>query len=445
MTGTQHSPDHRGERMACTTPHNHWCIRRRVRVRIFRSNCAHFTHVTSFRRRLMTQLDESDYLQSIGGYAFAEVDKAYDEALETHGEDFMIDFGVGDPTDPTPPEAREAAAVKALTDPSQGYPSYVGQDEFRAAVSDWFDRRFDVSLDPGSEITATLGSKQAVFCMPMAFVNRNDAVLIPDPGYPPYTSGTKQRGAKPVFMPLRPENDFLPDLDAIDKKDAQRAKIMWLNSPNNPTTKIIPEEFYAEAIDFCQEHNILLCSDEAYSEMYYDAEPPTSLFEVDGGKETGLVVHSLSKRSNMTNYRIGFVAGKPKFLDRYKRVQTNMHSGQAQILQSAAIGAYSDESHVVEMREMYGERRDTLLPYLEEAGFREIFAEGGFYVWCRVPEGLDSIETTKTLLQEAGVNTTPGSALGQNPELGEEFIRFALIQSASRTDTAGQRLVELDL
>ncbi len=393
----------------------------------------------------MIETQDSNYLKSIGGYAFAEVDEAYDEAIETHGESYMIDFGVGDPTDPTPPEAREAAAVKALSDPSQGYPSYIGQDEFRSAVASWFERRFDVSLDPSSEITATLGSKQAVFCLPMAFVNRDDAVLIPDPGYPPYTSGTKQRGAEPIFMPLRPENDFLPDLDAIDPNDAERAKLMWLNSPNNPTTKIIPASFYRQAVAFCQEHNILLCSDEAYSEMYYGEEAPTSLFEVEDGKDTGLVIHSLSKRSNMTNYRIGFVAGKPAFLDRYKRVQTNMHSGQAQILQSAAIGAYSDESHVENMRAMYGDRRDTLLPYLDEAGFRDIYAEGGFYVWCRVPEGLSSIETTKQLLQEAGVNTTPGSALGQNPELGDTFIRFALIQSAERTETAGQRLVDLNL
>lgn len=393
----------------------------------------------------MTEVDESDYLQSIGGYAFAEVDRAYDQAIEKHGEEYMIDFGVGDPTDPTPPEAREAAAVEALTHPSQGYPSYVGQAEFRRAVSEWFERRFGVSLDPESEITATLGSKQAVFCMPMAFVNENDAVLIPDPGYPPYTSGTKQRGADPVFMPLEPANDFLPDLEAIPSEDANRATLLWLNSPNNPTTKIIPESFYEEAIEFCREHNILLCSDEAYSEMYYEDNVPTSLFQVDGGKETGLVVHSLSKRSNMTNYRIGFVAGNPKFLDKFKRVQTNMHSGQAQILQAAAVGAYSDEEHVQEMREMYAERRNTLLPFLREAGFGDVYAEGGFYVWAEVPEGLDSVETTKLLLEDAGINTTPGSALGQNPEYGENFIRFALIQNAELTRQAGQRLADLGL
>jgi LL-diaminopimelate aminotransferase len=391
------------------------------------------------------ELSDSSYLQSIGGYAFAEVDESYDEAVEKHGEDYIIDFGVGDPTDPTPPEAREPAAIKALSDPSQGYPSYVGQSNFRDAVAEWFKRRFDVRLDPEQEITATLGSKQAVFSLPMAYLDEDDAALIPDPGYPPYTSGTKQRNAEPIFMPLLPENDFIPDLDAISESEAERAALMWVNSPGNPTTKILPSSFYEEAIAFCQEHDILLCSDEAYSEMYYGDNQPTSLFEIDGGRDVGLVVHSLSKRSNMTNYRIGFVAGKPTYLDPFKRVQTNMHSGQAQILQEAAVGAYSDETHVQSMRETYGKRRSTLLPYLEDAGFREIYAEGTFYVWTKVPAGMDSVETTMTLLEEAGINTTPGSALGQNPEYGDEFIRFALIQDRETTKEAGERLTELSL
>lgn len=392
----------------------------------------------------MIDVTDSSYLDSIGGYAFAEVDESYDQAVETHGQEYMIDFGVGDPTDPTPPEAREPAAVKALSDPSEGYPSYVGQEDFRQAVAEWFERRFSVSLDPDEEITATLGSKQAVFSLPMAFLDDTDGVLVPDPGYPPYTSGAKQRGATPIFMPLRPENDFVPDLDAVSSEEAKQAEMMWVNSPNNPTTKILPKSFYEEAVAFCEEHDILLCSDEAYSEMYYGDEKPTSLFEVDGGRDAGIVIHSLSKRSNMTNYRIGFVAGDPRYLDPFKRVQTNMHSGQAQILQAAAVGAYSDEGHVEEMRDTYGERRSTLLPYLDEAGFRDVYAEGTFYVWAQVPEGLDSVEATKTLLEEAGINTTPGSALGQNPEYGNEFIRFALIQDRDTTEEAGERLVELD-
>lgn len=386
--------------------------------------------------------NESNFLENIGGYAFAEVDKAKEKVVEKHGEDYLLDFGVGDPTDPTPPVAREAAAVEALETPDDGYPSYDGEEEFRRAVSEWFEKRFDVKLDPGTEITATLGSKQAVFCLPMAFINPGDTVLIPDPGYPPYTTGTLQRGGEPEYMPLAPENDFLPDLGRIDPGTAGDAKLLWLNSPNNPTSKIIPPEFYREAIKFCEENDIILLSDEAYSEMYYDQEPPVSLFNVEGGLENGLVVHSLSKRSNMTNYRIGFVAGRSKFLDLYKEVQTNVHSGQAQVLQKAAIGAFSDEEHVEEMRRMYLRRRDELVPPLKKAGFGEVYAEGGFYVWAEVPEGMDSIEATQLLLEKSGINTTPGRALGQIPENGDRFIRFALVQNREKTREAGRRIAE---
>lgn len=389
------------------------------------------------------EFQTSSFLNNIGGYAFAEVDEAKQAVIDKKGEDYLIDLGVGDPTDPTPPVAREAAAVEGLTDPAQGYPSYVGEETYREAIAEWFNNRFDVNLNHETEITATLGSKQAVFSLPMAYVNTNDAVLIPDPGYPPYTTGTIQRGGSPVFMPLQPENDFLPNLDEISPEDAENAKIMWLNSPNNPTTKIIPQPFYERAIKFCKDHEILLCSDEAYSEMYYDSNPPTSLFECDGGREVGLVVHSLSKRSNMTNYRIGFVAGRPELLDPFKEVQTNMHSGQAQILQQAATAALTDEEHVEDMRETYRQRREALLPLLDEAGFREVYAEGGFYVWARLPEDVESIEAAKKILEEAGVNTTPGAALGQNPEFGNEFVRFALIQDVEDTKTAGQRIAEL--
>ncbi len=391
------------------------------------------------------QIEESNYLNSLGGYAFAEVDKAKEKVIAEKGEEYLIDFGVGDPTDPTPPVAREKAAVEALSKPSQGYPSYSGEDFFREAVSAWFEQRFEVELNPETEITATLGSKQAVFCLPMAYINPGDVVLIPDPGYPPYTTGTLQRDGKPVFMPLKPENDFLPELEAIDSETAKQAKILWLNSPNNPTTKVIPPEFYEKAISFCKKHEILLCSDEAYSEMYYDREPPTSLFAVDGGREVGLIFHSLSKRSNMTNYRVGFVAGREKFLEPFKKVQTNLHSGQAQILQAAAAAALSEENHVREMRRMYARRRDTLLPYLEEAGFREIYAEGTFYIWARVPTNQTSVEVSRLLLEETGINTTPGKALGQQPENGAGFIRFALIQNLEKTEQAGKRIASLQL
>ncbi len=392
------------------------------------------------------QLNSSSFLSNLDSYAFAEVDRARRSVIEQKGEDYLLDFGVGDPTDPTPPIAREAAVIHALSAPDQGYPSYNGEDFFRQAVADWFNRRFGVELNPETEITATPGSKQAVFSLPMAFVNPGDTVLIPDPGYPPYTTGTVQRGGKPFYLPLKPENNFLPDLEEIPTAVADKAAIFWLNSPNNPTTKIIPPDYFERAIAFCRRHEIILCSDEAYSEMYYDEnKPPGSLLNLPDAKEVGLVFHSLSKRSNMTNYRVGFVAGNQRLVELYKQVQTNIHSGQAQLLQSAATAAYTDEQHVIQMRQLYKQRRDLLLPQLEKAGFRNLYADAGFYVWAQTPASLDGTSLCQLLLDRAGINTTPGPALAQQPENGSDFVRFALIQNLEKTAEAGRRISELQL
>lgn len=386
------------------------------------------------------KIEKSDYLSSIDPYAFAEVDEARDKAEKEYSGE-IIDFGVGDPTEPTPAIAVAEGIEEAVTHPERGYPSYEGEIEFREAVSEWFDERFGVKMNPEEEITATLGSKQAVFTFPMAFANRGDTILIPDPGYPPYTTGAKQRGAKQMFTPLREENNFLPSLEEIDEKDAKNAKIMWINYPNNPTTKIATKEFLKNAIDFCQEHEIVLVSDEAYSEMYYDEEnKPISLFNVEGGLEAGLVFHSLSKRSNMTNYRIGFVTGRKRFLEPFKEVQTNLHSGQAQILQHAAIGALSDETHVEEMRELYLQKRELLIPALQKAGFSKVYSEGTFYLWAKIPETVSSLEAVKKLLNDRGVNTTPGGALAKTPNVGDQFLRFAMVPSVEKTEEAAERM-----
>jgi len=382
----------------------------------------------------------SNYLNSLDPYAFAEVDKARKKA-EREYSGGIIDFGVGDPTEPTPKKAVASGVENAVMKPDEGYPSYEGELNFRQAVSRWFEKRFDVEMDSETEITATLGSKQAVFCLPMAFVNPGDSVLIPDPGYPPYTTGAKQRGAEINFMPLSEGNDFLPDLDEIGSDVAKKSKIMWINYPNNPTSKVAPKSFLKEAIDFCQENDILLASDEAYSEMYYeDKREPISLFNLDGGLDVGLVFHSLSKRSNMTNYRIGFVTGKEENLNPFKEVQTNFHSGQSQILQSAAVGALSDEKHVEKMRSLYEEKRGILVPALKETGFEDIYSEGTFYVWAKVPEESSSLEAVKLLLNEKGLNTTPGSALTKTQGVADKFLRLALVRSVQKIEEAAERL-----
>lgn len=391
------------------------------------------------------RFEKSDYLKSLDPYAFAEVDRARREA-ERKYPGTIIDFGVGDPTEPTPAEAVSEGIKETVENPDRGYPSYQGEPEFRRAVSRWLTGRFGFEMDPENEITTTLGSKQAVFCLPMAYADKGDVILIPDPGYPPYTTGAKQRGAKPVFMPLKEENNFLPSLKDIESEDAEDAKIMWINYPNNPTTKIAPKEFLKKVIDFCEDHEILLVSDEAYSEMYYkEDDKPISLFNLEKGPEVGLLFHSLSKRSNMTNYRIGFVAGREEVLDPFMEVQTNIHSGQAQILQWAAIGALSDEHHVERMRGVYERKRELLIPALMEAGFTEVYCEGTFYLWAKIPHELSSLEAVKRLLYERGINTTPGNALAQGTDAGDRFLRFAMVPSIEETEEASERLGEENL
>lgn len=381
----------------------------------------------------------SDFVKKTKPYAFAEVDKTRDK-LKTKGVD-VIDFGVGDPTDPTPEIVREACKEGLDKRAKSGYPSYEGSIKFRTAVSKWFKKRFGVNLDPKHEITATIGSKQAVFSFHSAFVNPRDVVLIPDPGYPPYTTGTRHRYGKPVFMPIIEENYFLPDLEVIDSKGV---KMMWINYPNNPTTKIAPKEKLKEIVDFCSDNNILLVSDEAYSEMYYD-EKPISILGLEAAREVSLVFNSLSKRSNMTGYRIGFAAGRKDLLKPFKKVQTQMHSGVATFIQDAAIAALSDEKHVENMRSMYRKKRDILTKALINVGFQKCYAEGTFYIWAKVPDGYSSTDTTKNLLEKAGLNTTPRNALSQELKNGEGFVRFALVPSIERTKEAAERLGKISL
>ena len=379
----------------------------------------------------------STFITEMRPYAFAEIDRTRDD-LEKKGVD-VIDFGVGDPTSPTPEFVRAACKEGIDRRARAGYPSYVGSLEYRQAVADWFKRRFGVALDPSAEITTTIGSKQAIFMLPLAYVDPGDIVLIPDPGYPPYTSGARVRGGECRYLPLREECEFFPALDSVPDDVASRAKLLWINYPNNPTTKIASRDFLREAVDFCSDNDVLLLSDEAYSELYYE-EKPSSVLSMEGADEVCLVFNSLSKRSSMTGYRIGFVAGRRELLDPFKKVQTQAHSGAATFIQDAAVAALSDEGHVEGLRTEYREKRDLLLESLKAAGARSAYAEATFYVWARVPEGHDSLGFSKALLKQAHINTVPGAVLSQETDAGNEFIRFALVPSLERTEEACRRI-----
>jgi len=384
----------------------------------------------------------SSFLREIRPYAFAEIDRVREE-LRKSGVD-VIDFGVGDPTSPTPEVVREACKRAVDLRARSGYPSYEGSPEFREAVARWFERRFGVRLNPEEEVTATIGSKQAIFLFPLAYVDPGDVVLIPDPGYPPYTSGAKARMAKCFYLPLEEENSFFPDLSEIPPGVAERAKILWINYPNNPTTKIATKDFLKEAVDFCIDNDVILASDEAYSELYYDSKPP-SVLNVDGSWEVSFVFNSLSKRSSMTGYRVGFAAASRELLEPFKRVQTQTHSGVANFIQDASIAALSDESHVDRLRDEYRAKRDMLVSTLKEIGMASVYSEGTFYVWAKAPEGHDSLSLSSLLLRDAYINTVPGKALSQESSAGDLFVRFALVPSLEQTEEACKRLREVQL
>ncbi len=373
-------------------------------------------------------------------YPFAELDRIKTE-LKTKGID-VIDFGVGDPVDPTPAFIREAAQAAIDTQAASGYPSYTGSASFLAGVATWFAKRFGVQLDPATEITSSIGSKEAIFNFPLAYVDKGDIVLIPTPGYPPYTRGTQFAGGQPYFLPLLPENNFLIDFAKIPAAIAAKAKILWLNYPNSPTGAVATDEFYQQAVEFCQRNDIVLASDLAYSEIYYD-QPPKSVLEFT--RKGVIEFHSLSKRSRMTGYRVGYAVGDSEVITALKQVKTNVDSGTPNFIQDAAIAALGDEEHVAQSRAEYQEKRDLLVGAFTELGLEKSEPQATFYVWQRVPAGLTSAEFAKRLLApELGIVATPGSwisdttADSQNP--GEGFVRFALVPTVEQVREAAQRI-----
>jgi LL-diaminopimelate aminotransferase len=382
-------------------------------------------------------------LQALGSYAFEEVDKKVEE-LRAKGID-PIDFGVGDPTSPTPEVVRAAAAKGLELRKSSGYPSYVGTLEFRQAVAEWVRRRYSVDVDPLTAISSTIGSKEAVFNFHEAVVDPGDYVICPSPGYPPYTRGTLFADGVPYQVPLRKENGFLVDFREIPDQSARRAKVLWLNYPNSPSGAVADESFYRRAVEFARKYDLIIASDEAYSEIYFQ-EPPISILNVT--RDGVLVFNSLSKRSAMTCYRIGWVMGDPELVALFRKVKTNIDSGTATFIQDAAVAALSDEDHVQRFRDEYRRKRDILCSALVKAGLEDCTPSSTLYVWQKAPAGMSSVEFAATLLDEAiAVVTTPGSwiseptADGENP--GEGYVRFALVPTIEDTKKAAQRISAL--
>lgn len=386
----------------------------------------------------------SKRLESLPPYAFAEIDKQA-QALRAQGV-IPIDFGVGDPSEPTPDYIAECLTPSARAHATSGYPSYIGSSEFRHAAAEYMLRRFGVTLNPDTEIASNGGSKEAIFNFPEAIVEPGDIVLCPSPGYPPMKTGTIFAEGVPYFVPLLEKNGFLIDYEAIPKDIASKAKMLWLNYPNSPTGAVASREYYAGLIEWAHRNNIIIAADEGcYIDVYFDNKP-SSILEVD--REGIIAFYSLSKRNNMTGYRVGFVCGDERLMKIFKRLKTNVDSGVPHIIQDAAIVALADEAHAESMRRLYKEKRDILLPALRSIGLETTEAGATFYVWQKVP-GSD-VEFAKKLLDPSiAIVVTPGSLIsdvcegGMNP--GEGYVRFALVPPIEQIHEAAKRLLTLRL
>jgi LL-diaminopimelate aminotransferase len=386
-------------------------------------------------------IKKAQRINSLSPYLFAEIDRRKRAAL-ARGVD-LIDLGVGDPDIPTPAEIVEKLIESASKPANHRYPNSSGMTEFRVAVADWYKRRFNVSLDPDQEIVSLIGSKEGIGNMAVAFVDPGDIVLLASPCYPVYHIGTAFNGGKNYFLPLRKENRFLPDIDSIPAEVARQAKLLWINYPNNPTAAVADKEFFCKVIDFANRYNVIVCHDAAYTEMGFDGYRPMSFLEVEGAKEVGIEFHSLSKTFNMTGWRIGMAVGNKELVAGLAQAKSNLDSGIFQAIQEAGIEALRLGDAVVEpARKIYQERRDILVDGLRAIGLECEKPRATFYVWVGAPKGVSSAEFTATLLDEAGVVTTPGNGFGA---AGEGYVRLTVCVDKQRLKEVAERIRRVKL
>ena len=383
-----------------------------------------------------TTVSTAKRLGRIPPYLFAEIDRKVQEK-KAAGVD-VISLGVGDPDLPTPPRIVSALQEAAADPANHRYPSYFGLAELREAIAGWYGERFGVSLDPATEILPTLGSKDGISHAPFAFVDPGEVVLTPDPGYTPYATGAIMAGGEPHPMPLTAANGWLPDLDAIPVEIARRAKLLWINYPNNPTAAVAPAEFFEKAIAFCREHGIILCHDAPYTEIAFDGYRPPSLLQFPGAREVGIEFHSVSKTYNMTGWRVGWIAGERSLIAALGQLKTNLDSGIFQAVQWAAIEAIrGGEGDTQAANRVYQRRHQRVAEVFNGLGWKVTPPRATFYVWAPVPPGYDSISFAGHVLDQVGVNITPGVGFGPH---GEGYFRLSVTAPDARLDEALERL-----
>ncbi len=380
-------------------------------------------------------IEFSDRLKNLPPYLFVEIDKAKRAAV-AEGRD-VINLGIGDPDLATPSHIIEALKTAAEDGSNHHYALDAGMPELRQEIATWFQNRFNVGLDVETEIYPLIGSKEGLAHLPLGVINPGDKVLLTDPAYPAYRPTIEFAGGKILNIPLKEGSGFLPNLKKV--AEYKNIKMMVINYPNNPTAATATREFYEELVALAKEKEFIICSDMAYSEVYFDGEKPLSILEIEGAKEVAIEFHSLSKTYYMTGWRIGWACGNPKLIAALAKVKSNMDSGIFQAIQIAGIEALKSDPEITEdMRELFQDRRDYLINGLRGLGWKITPPKAAFYVWAKIPKRFSSsMEASKAFLDEADIVATPGNGFGP---AGEGYIRMALTVSKDRINEAVERL-----
>ncbi len=380
-------------------------------------------------------------VQQLPPYLFVEISRKI-AAKRAEGKR-VVSFGIGDPDVPTPTPVLERLAEASRDLPNHRYPETEGLPEFRRAVADWYGSRFGAALDPATEVMSLIGAKEGIGHIALGLLDPGDIALQPDPGYPVYNVGTLFAGAEPHWMPLLEENGWLPDLDAIPAAVAERARVLWINYPNNPTGAVAPLEFFERAVAFAKLHDIVLLHDACYTEVAYDGYRPVSMLQVPGAKDVGIEFHSLSKSYNMTGWRLGMAAGNPEVIRALFLVKSNIDSGVAQAVQQMGIRALETPDEDVDLRnQRYQVRRDRVIDALAGLGLRVTPPKASLYVWAPVPPGHTSATFATAILDDLDIVVTPGSSYGVH---GEGYIRLSLTLADEDLDEGVRRLASWKL
>jgi LL-diaminopimelate aminotransferase len=364
----------------------------------------------------------SKRIEKLRPYLFVEINQKIAEK-KAKGEE-IVSFAIGDPDIPTPSHIVDRLCKEAQDPANHRYPETAGLPELRQAIAQWYQRRFDVSLDPETEVLPLIGSKEGIGHIAFCYIDPGDTALVPDPAYPVYSVSTILAGGKPYYMALKEQNDFLPNLNSISEQVLQRTRLLWINYPNNPTAAVAELDFFNSVVEFAKKHDIAVCHDGPYSEVAFDGYQPVSFMQAEGAKDMGIEFHSLSKSFNMTGWRIGMVVGNAKMIDALSRLKSNLDSGIPQAIQYAAIEALNGpQDCIAEHNAIYQRRRDLVVEMLTSIGLEVRLPKASLYVWAKIPEGYSSVDFTTDLLEQVGVAVTPGIGYGR---IGEGYVRLSL-------------------